>query len=34
VFRSGLVDKVDRLARTVRGLAKILDELDAAGVAF
>jgi site-specific DNA recombinase len=29
-----LVYKVDRLARTVRGLAQILDELDAAGVAF
>lgn len=26
--------KVDRLARTVRGLAQILDELDDAGVAF
>ncbi len=37
--RAGLYDlllvyKVDRLARTVRGLAQILDELDAAGVAF
>jgi site-specific DNA recombinase len=37
--RAGLYDvllvyKVDRLARTVRGLAQILDELDDAGVAF
>ncbi len=37
--RAGLYDlllvyKVDRLARTVRGLAQILDELDTAGVAF
>ncbi|MCA1831303.1 MAG: recombinase family protein [Actinomycetota bacterium] len=29
-----LVYRVDRLARTVRGLAQILDELDRAGVAF
>jgi site-specific DNA recombinase len=37
--RAGLYDlllvyKVDRLARTVRGLAQVLDELDGAGVAF
>jgi site-specific DNA recombinase len=29
-----LVFKVDRLARSVSGLAKVLEELDAAGVAF
>jgi len=29
-----LVYRVDRLARSVRGLAQILEELDAAGVAF
>lgn len=29
-----LVYRVDRLARTVRGLAQILDELDRAGVSF
>jgi site-specific DNA recombinase len=29
-----LVHKVDRLARSVRGLAQILEDLDAAGVAF
>jgi len=29
-----LVYRVDRLARSVRGLAQILEELDSAGVAF
>jgi len=29
-----LVYKVDRLARSIRGLAQLLDELDTAGVAF